>query len=66
MSGVLRLVGVLAILAGVVVAIWVQEPAWLRGAYVLSGIVGSLMWFAIAEALDRLEAIQTIIGRPAK
>ncbi len=65
MSGALRLVGVLAILAGLAVALVLAGPLWLRGAYVLSGLVGSLLWFGLAEALDRLEALRQLLARPA-
>lgn len=66
MSGALRLVGALAILAGLLFAVALQGPLWLRIAYGLAGLISSLTWFALAEVLDRLEALQVIVGRPAR
>ncbi len=67
MSGALKLVAVLGIIGGVAAALLVEgAPLWMRGVYVFSALVGSLPFFGIAEALDRLEQIQTIVGRPSK
>lgn len=66
MSGALKLVGGLTIAAGITLALLMPGPLWVQGVYALSGLVSSLIWFALANILDRLDDLQTIVGRPSK
>lgn len=66
MSGLLRTVGALSLAGGIVFALFTPAPMWVRFLYVLSASITALLWWALAEILNRLEAIQVMVGRPSR
>lgn len=64
LGGVLTLGGGLA-LAALVYAADLLVPLWVPITYVVGGFFGSLVWFALAEILKRLEELQIIVGKPS-
>lgn len=61
MSGALQFVGVLTISVGLILALTVNAPIGLQIGYGLAGLIGSVAWFAAAEALNHLKAIRVAV-----
>lgn len=69
MSAFMWVFGVLAVLGGIFSGFsWMSEPLTRTAgiAAFFGGFVSGMLFFSIARILDRLEEIQTIIGKPSR
>lgn len=70
MRGMLDVVGALTLAGGLLTGIIVHMennllPAWVPWIYILGGLLGSLMWFALSSIIRRLDDIQVMVGKPS-
>lgn len=67
MHGTLMLVGALTLATGLLtglVVLMAPQPApwWVPASWLLSGVLGGLLWFALAGIVRRLDEISTRLG----
>ena len=66
MSGLLTAVGALTLGFGVLFSLFAQGiPTPLRVGYAVGAVVTSLLWFALAQIVQKLDELQVMIGKPS-
>ena len=71
MSGLLMFAGALTLAGGILRSLMLYMtndllPGWVPLSYLVGGAFGSLIWFALAGIVRRLDEIQVMVGKPAR